>query len=62
MKIGVGFVLRKTAASVKPTMIIKRNGNQWQIQVNTAVKNQEVNFTEGEFIKDDYSIYKLISF
>lgn len=46
-EIGVGFVMRKTAAGLKPTNVITNNGNQWTIKSVSTLKTTELNFTEG---------------
>ena len=45
--LGVNFILRKAAGSIKPTMIIEQNGNVWTVKVHSSFKNQETTFTEG---------------
>ena len=44
---GVGFVLRKTAAGLKPTVTITNDGEKWKISTVTAFKSGEVSFVDG---------------
>ena len=46
-EMGVGLVMRKAAASIKPTVIISNNGNQWTFKLQSTLKNSETNATEG---------------
>jgi hypothetical protein len=44
---GVGFVLRKTAASLKPTVTIINDGDNWKISTVTTFRSLEVSFVDG---------------
>jgi hypothetical protein len=44
---GVGFVLRKTAASLKPTVTITNEGDNWKISTVTTFRSLEVSFVDG---------------
>jgi len=47
--------MRKAGGSVKPTVIISNNGNQWTIKLQSTFKNSEISFTEGvEFDESNY--------
>ena len=45
--LGVGFILRKTGAAMKPTVIIAKNGDEWNIKVNSTLKSSEIVFKDG---------------
>ena len=38
-ELGVGMIMRKAAESVKPTIIINNNVQDWQISVQSTLKN-----------------------
>lgn len=40
-------MLRKIAATVKPTLIISKNGDKWIIKTRSTFKNEEDEFTIG---------------
>ena len=44
---GVGFMLRKVASTVKPRVVFERNGQNWKINMTSTFKNQSTSFTEG---------------
>ena len=44
---GVGFMLRKVASTVKPRVVFERNGQNWKINMTSLFKNQSTSFTEG---------------
>ena len=44
---GAGFVARKAAASMKPTVTITNEGSNWHIKMNSTFKNSETKFTDG---------------
>lgn len=46
-ELGVGFVSRKAAASVKPTVIFSTSGNKWTIKVQSSLKTTEFLFEDG---------------
>lgn len=45
--LGVGFATRKIGASVKPTVVIIQDGNNWTLRVESTFKTSEIKFTEG---------------
>ena len=53
---GVGFVTRKTANTLKPTVIIAKNGNEWTIKSNTSFKSSETKFVEGVEFEESNNI------
>ncbi|KAL4223121.1 Fatty acid-binding protein [Mactra antiquata] len=46
--VGVGMVMRKMGATVKPTQEISVDGNKWTIKTKSTMKNTEVDFVLGE--------------
>jgi hypothetical protein len=46
-ELGVGMIMRKAAAAIKPTIIIENNGNQWTLKMQSTLKNMEAHVTEG---------------
>ena len=46
-KMNVGFVMRKAAGSVKPTLNISNDGANWTFKMTSTFKNQETKFTDG---------------
>jgi fatty acid-binding protein 3 len=56
---GVGLIMRKAGGSVKPTVIISNNGNQWTIKLQSTFKNSEISFTEGVEFNESYLIFML---
>ncbi len=44
---GVGFVTRKAAGSVKPTVSITNDGNNWTLKMTSTLKSSETNFVDG---------------
>ena len=53
---GVGLILRTAAASLKPTAVVERNGDQWTIKMLTTLKNTETKGIEG--VEFDDSMFK----
>ncbi len=45
--VGVGFATRKIGATVKPTVIISKDGEQWSIKVQSTFKSSEISFKDG---------------
>lgn len=45
---GVGMVMRKLGATVKPKQIITVTGTTWNIKTQSTVKNTEIEFNLGE--------------
>ena len=49
--VGIGFVLRKLALTVKPIVHIIQNGSSWTLKFETTLKTGELKFEEGvEFV------------
>ncbi len=46
-ELGVGMITRKAAGSIKPTVTITNNSNNWSIKLSSTFKSSEMNFTEG---------------
>jgi fatty acid-binding protein 4 len=46
-ELGVGLFQRKAAATIKPTVIISNNGNQWTLKLQSTLKNSELTASEG---------------
>ncbi|WAR02870.1 FABP1-like protein [Mya arenaria] len=46
--VGVGMVMRKMAAAIKPTQIVEVEGDRWTIKTLTTLKNTEIAFVLGE--------------
>lgn len=44
---GVGFVTRKAASAIKPTLTIENNGKDWVFKMTSTFKSQETKFTDG---------------
>lgn len=51
--LGVGLVLRKIAANVKPNMILERNGDEWILKGVSSVKTKITKFKMGEEFEDE---------
>jgi hypothetical protein len=55
-ELGVGLIQRKAAAAIKPTVVISNNGTQWNLKLQTSLKNTDltcnegVEFTESKFL------------
>jgi len=47
-EVGVNFVLRKMAATAKPTTEISNSGDDWNIKTTTTFKTTEIKFKLGE--------------
>jgi len=45
--LGVGFITRKAAANIKPTVTIENNGDKWTIKMKSTLKSSEISFTDG---------------
>lgn len=45
--LGVGFVTRKAAANIKPTVTILNNGNEWTLKMVSTLKSSETTFVDG---------------
>lgn len=46
--LGVGYVKRKLANSIKPTMVISNHGQNWTVRVTLiGLKNIDIEFTEN---------------
>ena len=60
--LGVGLILRKTAGSVKPTLTISKNGNQWTIKVQSSIKTQELIATEDVEFDESKKFLKYYAF
>jgi len=52
------LIMRKAGASIKPTVIISNNGNQWTIKLQSTLKNSEISFTEGVEFDESNSLFK----
>ncbi|KAH3890912.1 sodium/calcium exchanger regulatory protein 1-like [Dreissena polymorpha] len=46
--VGVGMVMRKMAAAIKPTQVIEVTGNSWVIKTLTTLKNTVLEFVLGQ--------------
>lgn len=46
--LGVGFMLRKMAATATPTCEITQAGDEWNIKTMTTFKTTEIKFKVGE--------------
>lgn len=46
-EVGVGMIMRKTAASIKPTVTIENNGSNWNIKLASTFKSSELPFVDG---------------
>jgi hypothetical protein len=46
-ELGVGLILRKTAGSIKPTVIISNNGDSWTLKMQSTLKSSEITGTLG---------------
>ena len=46
-EIGVGMIMRKTAASIKPTVTIENTGANWNVKLSSTFKSSEMPFTDG---------------
>ena len=46
-ELGVGLIQRKAAATIKPTVIISNNGNEWTFKLQSTLRNSEITATEG---------------
>lgn len=44
---GVGYITRKAAGTIKPTLTISNEGNNWTLKLTSTFKNSETNFTDG---------------
>lgn len=42
------MVMRKMAATIKPTQKVTVEGNKWNIKTHSTLKNSEIEFTLGE--------------
>jgi fatty acid-binding protein 3 len=45
---GVGMVMRKLGASMKPTLTITRNGDTWNYKSESTAKKTEFDFKFGQ--------------
>jgi hypothetical protein len=45
-EVGVGYLMRKAASVVKPTVIIENNGKEWRFQAKSTLKNVDMTATE----------------
>lgn len=45
-ELGVGFLMRKTGAAMKPTVIIAKDNDTWTIKVNSTFKSSEIVFKD----------------
>lgn len=50
--LGVGLILRKTMGSLKPTMHLSKNGDEWQFKFETPAKSREIKFKDGVQFED----------
>ena len=51
--LGVGFMMRKAAATIKPKVIIKNDGKKWTFILQSSLKTTEINCEEDvEFDED----------
>jgi len=46
-ELGVGLILRKTAGTIKPTVIISNDGDKWTLKMQSTLKSSEVTATLG---------------
>ena len=45
-EVGVGYLMRKAASVVKPTVIIENNGKEWRFGAKSTLKNMDMTATE----------------
>ena len=55
-EIGVSYILRKAALTLKPTTIISNNGKHWTLKIKSTFKNSEFEATEDQEF-DESRIY-----
>jgi hypothetical protein len=48
------------AASIKPTVTVRKEGTHWKININTPVKNDVYQFTENQPFIETSRNYKLL--
>ena len=46
-ELGVGMIMRKAAAAIKPTIVIENSGSDWTLKMQSSLKNMEARVTEG---------------
>ena len=61
-ELGVGFVTRKAAANIKPTVTITNDGNKWCLKMASTLKSSEVNFVDGVEFDESNKLIHLIIF
>lgn len=52
-EVGVGLIVRKAAANVKPTLEIKVDGDTWHVNQLSTFKNTTLSFKLGEVRKGE---------
>ena len=50
----------KMAASIKPTVTVRKEGTHWKININTPVKNDVYQFTENQPFIETSRNFKLL--
>lgn len=61
--LGVGFILRKIGNAVKPTVELRKNGDQYSLYTFSTFKNMEIHFELGkEFPEETGDGRKVMSF
>jgi hypothetical protein len=48
------------AASIKPTVTVRKEGTHWKININTPVKNDVYQFTENQPFIETSRNFKLL--
>lgn len=46
--VGVGFMLRKVATTLKPDLVFEADGEGWKMRTESTFKTTEINFKLGE--------------
>jgi hypothetical protein len=55
--LGVGYLNRKAACSVTPTLVYINEGNEWTLKMQSILKNHDTVFTDG--VEFEESINKI---
>lgn len=61
-ELGVGLILRKTAGTIKPTVIISNDGDKWTLKMQSTLKSSEVTATLGVEFDESNKIIILLLF
>ena len=58
-ELGVGFIMRKAAVAIKPTLNILNDGTKWTLKLTSTLKSSETNCEEGvEFEESNLNLLK----